>query len=57
MIRSWAEVVSEPESYNQLVNAVHGVLRHYDLPDLVALTDAEVSDAVEVTWRQERLKR
>lgn len=52
MIRSWTEVVSEPEHYNQLVNAVHGVLKHYDLPDLVELTKAEVSDPVDVSWRQ-----
>ena len=51
MIRSWTEVVSEPENYNQLVNAVHGVLRHYVLPDLVELTMAEVSDPVDVDWR------
>ena len=37
MICSWAEVVAAPESKNQLVNAVHGALRHYDLPDLVEL--------------------
>ena len=37
MIRSWAEVVAAPENLNQLVNAVHGALRHYDLPDLVEL--------------------
>jgi hypothetical protein len=37
MIRSWAEVVAAPESKNQLVNAVHGALRHYDLLDLVEL--------------------
>jgi hypothetical protein len=51
MIRSWTEVVSEPEHYNQLVNAVHGVLKHYDLPDLVELTKADVSDPVDVNWR------
>ena len=51
MIRSWTEVVSEPEHYNQLVNAVHGVLKHYDLPDLVKLTKADVSDSVDVNWR------
>lgn len=51
MIRSWTEVVSKPEHYNQLVNAIHGVLRHYDLPDLVELTKAEVSDPVDVNWR------
>ena len=48
MIRSWTEVVSEPEHYNQLVNAVHGVLGHYDLPDLVELTQARVTSAVDV---------
>jgi dienelactone hydrolase len=37
MIRSWAEVVAAPESFNQLVNSVHGALRRYDLPDLVEL--------------------
>lgn len=50
MIRSWTHVVSAPEHYNQLVNAVHGVLRHYDLPDLVKLTSAEVSDPADVNW-------
>ena len=51
MIRSWAEVVSEPEHYNQLVNAVHGVLSHYDLPELVELTKAVVSEPVDANWR------
>ena len=51
MVRSWTEVVSEPEHYNQLVNAVHGVLKHYDLPDLVELTKANMSDSVDVNWR------
>lgn len=51
MIRSWTEVVTEPEHHNQLVNAVHGVLKHYDLPDLVELTKADVSEPVDVNWR------
>jgi len=51
MIRSWAEVVSELEHYNQLVNAVHGVLGHYDLPELVELTKADVSEPVDANWR------
>ncbi len=38
MIRSWAEIVAVLECVNQLVNTVHGALRHYDLPDLVELT-------------------
>jgi len=51
MIRSWTEVVRAPEHYNQLVNAVHGALRHYDLPDLVKLTGAEVSGTADVNWQ------
>ena len=51
MIRSWTDVVRAPEHYNQLVNAVHGVLQHYDLPDLVELTGAELSDGVDVNWQ------
>ncbi|MCA9000070.1 MAG: acetylxylan esterase, partial [Planctomycetaceae bacterium] len=42
MIRSWAEVVAAPENQNQLVNAVHGALRHYDLPDLIELASPEL---------------
>ena len=37
MIQSWSEVVTEPQNLNQLVNAVHGALKHYDLPQLVEL--------------------
>ena len=33
---SWSNVVHTPETRNQLVNAVHGALRVYDLPDLLA---------------------
>ncbi len=33
---SWSDVVAHPEANNQMVNAVHGVLKHYDLPDLLA---------------------
>ena len=51
MIRSWEEVVQQPEHHNQLVNAVHGVLRHYDLPDLIELTGATVTDSVDVDWK------
>lgn len=36
-IRSWEEIVRAGETHDQLVNVVHGVLRHYDLPDLVEL--------------------
>ena len=41
MIRSWSEVVSYPDNHNQLVNVVHGALKHYDLPDLVGLAGVE----------------
>ena len=41
MIRSWSDVVAAPASLNQLVNTVHGALRHYDLPDLERLAGAE----------------
>jgi cephalosporin-C deacetylase-like acetyl esterase len=33
-LRSWLGVVQQPISYNQLTNAVPGVLKVYDLPDL-----------------------
>ncbi|MCL4215970.1 MAG: acetylxylan esterase [Candidatus Hydrogenedentes bacterium] len=35
MIPSWTAVVDTPLHVNQLTNAVHGALEHYDLPDLV----------------------
>ncbi len=34
MIRSWESLVSATEAVDQSVNTVHGVLKHYDLPDL-----------------------
>ncbi len=40
-IRSWAEVVATPVPKNQLINVVHGALRHYDLPELVELAGPE----------------
>jgi dienelactone hydrolase len=43
MIASWESLVAAPETFNQSVNVVHGVLRHYDLADLVPLTEAEVT--------------
>jgi dienelactone hydrolase len=36
-LRSWEELTGVGETQDQLVNVVHGVLRHYDLPDLVEL--------------------
>ncbi|MBP90373.1 MAG: hypothetical protein CMJ64_27320 [Planctomycetaceae bacterium] len=55
MIRSWAEVVAAQESKNQLVNAVHGALRHYDLPDLVGLAGTDrvnIEESVDASGRQ-----
>lgn len=37
MIPSWESLVGSPETRDQTVNLVHGVLRRYDLPDLFAL--------------------
>ncbi len=36
-IRSWRQVVQARQSKNQLINAVHGALAVYDLPDLIQL--------------------
>ena len=55
MIRSWTEVVDAPVNQNQLVNAVHGALRHYDLPDLVELAgqgDVKIEEPAGVSRRQ-----
>jgi dienelactone hydrolase len=40
MIGSWEEVVRGTALQNQWVNTIHGVLRHYDLPDLIQLASA-----------------
>ena len=40
---SWTEVIRGKLSRNQVVNAVHGVLREYDLPDLVKLRGDRVT--------------
>lgn len=52
MIRSWEEVVKTPETDNQLINTIHGVLKVYDLPDLIEMVGAEkitISDPASVT--------
>jgi hypothetical protein len=36
LLCSWSNVIESGLSYNQQVNAVHGVLTTYDLPDLAA---------------------
>ncbi len=38
---SWSSVVGTPLARNQLVNVVHGALRSYDLPDLLATLPAD----------------
>lgn len=51
MIRSWEEVVTATETFNQSVNMVHGVLRHYDLPDLIDLIGRDhvsISESIDV---------
>ncbi len=40
-LRTWTDVPSTPRTRNQQVNAVHGALRFYDLPDLVATLPAD----------------
>jgi hypothetical protein len=37
MIPSWQSLMMADETFDQLVNTVHGVLRHYDLPDLIEM--------------------
>jgi len=44
---SWHNVVHTPQSKNQFVNLVHGALRVYDLPDLVATLPADTTKIVE----------
>ena len=39
-LRTWTEVARSPHTRNQQVNAVHGALRFYDLPELAAATPA-----------------
>ena len=36
-LHSWSKALETPVPENQTINAVHGVLRTYDLPDLVRL--------------------
>jgi dienelactone hydrolase len=46
-LSSWSNVVHTPLSKNQFANLVHGALRVYDLPDLVAALPGESVDIVE----------
>jgi hypothetical protein len=40
-LRTWADVCSTMRTRNQQINTVHGAMRFYDLPDLVALLPAD----------------
>jgi hypothetical protein len=41
MIPSWELLVGSEGTFDQTVNMVHGVLRHYDLPDLIQMVGKE----------------
>ena len=40
-VTSWSDVVQTPHAVQQLVNVVHGALKTYDLPDLLATLPKE----------------
>lgn len=40
-LHAWQSVIDTPVTRRQLPNVIHGVLRHYDLPDLAALLTPE----------------
>jgi dienelactone hydrolase len=37
MIPSWQSLMEADETFDQLVNTVHGALKHYDLPELIEM--------------------
>jgi hypothetical protein len=50
MVPSWQSLMVSDETFDQLVNTVHGVLKHYDLPDLIEMAGKErvmLSDPVD----------
>lgn len=50
MIESYETIVGADETMDQTVNVIHGVLRHYDLPDLIERVGKErvkVDEAVD----------
>ena len=54
---SWSDVVRTPVSRNQLINAVHGALKIYDLPDLLATLPkdkAAVVNALDAAGKSEK---
>ncbi len=46
-LRSWSDVVNTPMARLQMANTVHGALRTYDLPDLLATLPADKLKVVE----------
>jgi dienelactone hydrolase len=50
MITSYESLVGADETFDQMVSLIHGVLRHYDLPDLTQLVGKErvvIEDSVD----------
>jgi len=46
-LASWSEVLDAPLAENQLINAVHGALRVYDLPDLLRTLPADTATVID----------
>ncbi len=53
-LRSWSDVVRTPQAKNQWINVVHGALRVYDLPDLLATLPKEKVTVIEPVDALER---
>src|SRR5690606_37887919 len=54
----WSDVVQTPVTQGQLINVVHGALKHYDLPDLVnSLAETAVRIEEPVGATNERLSQ
>ncbi len=41
-LKSWKEYLENPLQHDMQTNVIHGVLQHYDLPDLVRLAEGRV---------------
>ncbi len=48
MIPSWQSLMVSDETFDQLVNTVHGVLKHYDLPELIELAGKDRVTLIEL---------
>jgi cephalosporin-C deacetylase-like acetyl esterase/pimeloyl-ACP methyl ester carboxylesterase len=53
-LRSWSDVVRTPQARNQWINVVHGALRVYDLPDLLATLPKEKVKVIDPLDAMER---